>query len=66
MQEEETWYLPTKMDNGVLMSGMLLSDGTLMDACADTNKGVVDTDSHSEENHAVESVNTTVEVAEMN
>ena len=62
----ETWYLPAKIDNGVLMSGMLVSDGTLVDACADTNKRVVDTDSHSEVKHVDESVNTTVEVAEVN
>ena len=56
LQEEETCYLLAKIEDGILVSGILVSDGTLVDASADTKKGEVDLDSCSEESRVQESL----------
>ena len=49
LQEEDTCYLPAEMTDGILRSGIMVRDGTLVNADTDTNMGTVQPASHSEE-----------------
>ena len=49
LQEEDVCYLPPKMEDGILKSGIMVRDGTLITADADTDSVTLGPDSHCEE-----------------
>ena len=66
MQEEDTCYLPAEMEGGILKSGIMVRDGTLISAPADTNMGSVQPDYHIVDNPGTESSEGVVTVAQEN
>ena len=49
LQKEDLCYLPPSMDDGILKSGIMVKDGTLITVNADTDSVMLGTDSHCEE-----------------
>ena len=49
LQEEDVCYLPPKMEDGILKSGIMVRDGTLITVDADTDSVTLGLDSHCEE-----------------
>ena len=64
LQEEDICYLPPKMENGILKSGIMVRDGTLADADADTDMGNTESVSQCEERVVEHSLDSVVPEAE--